>query len=68
MLRQHAIAELGFVVVQIDGMGTSYRSKAFHDVCWKNLGDSGFPDRIAWIKAASAKASTARLTLSSRSK
>jgi dipeptidyl aminopeptidase/acylaminoacyl peptidase len=50
-----AMAELGFVVVQIDGMGTSWRSKAFHDVCWKNLGDSGFPDRIPWIKAAAAK-------------
>ncbi|HEY4261123.1 MAG TPA: DPP IV N-terminal domain-containing protein, partial [Schlesneria sp.] len=43
-----AMAELGFVVVQLDGMGTSHRSKAFHDVCWKNLGDSGFPDRIKW--------------------
>jgi dipeptidyl aminopeptidase/acylaminoacyl peptidase len=53
--RDHAIAELGFIIVQIDGMGTSYRSKAFHDVCWKNLGDSGFPDRILWIKAAAAK-------------
>ncbi len=47
-----AIAELGFIVVQIDGMGTSNRSKSFHDVCAKNLGDSGFPDRIKWIKAA----------------
>ncbi|MGK0186087.1 MAG: dipeptidyl-peptidase-4 [Verrucomicrobiales bacterium] len=47
-----AMAELGFIVVQIDGMGTSYRSKAFHDVCWQNIGDSGFPDRILWIKAA----------------
>lgn len=45
-----ALAELGFIVVQIDGMGTSNRSKAFHDVCFKNLGDSGFPDRIAWMK------------------
>ena len=54
-VRQHSIAELGFIVVQIDGMGTSYRSKAFHDVAWKNLGDSGFPDRIAWMKAAAAK-------------
>jgi len=53
--RQHAIAELGFIVVQIDGMGTSHRSKAFHDVCWKNLGDSGFPDRMLWMKAAAAK-------------
>jgi dipeptidyl aminopeptidase/acylaminoacyl peptidase len=53
--RQQAMAELGFVVVQIDGMGTSNRSKAFHDVCWKNLADAGFPDRILWIKAAAAK-------------
>jgi len=52
LVRQHAIAELGFVVVQIDGMGTNHRSKAYHDVCWRNLGDSGFPDRIAWMKAA----------------
>ena len=53
--KQHGIAELGFIVVQIDGMGTSHRSKAFHDVCWKNLGDSGFPDRIGWMKAAAKK-------------
>jgi dienelactone hydrolase len=46
------LAELGFIVVQIDGMGTSNRSKAFHDVCWQNLKDAGFPDRIAWMKAA----------------
>ncbi len=52
---ESAIAELGFVVVKIDGMGTNWRSKAFHDVCWKNLGDSGFPDRIAWMRAAAAK-------------
>jgi dipeptidyl aminopeptidase/acylaminoacyl peptidase len=51
----HDIAELGFIVVQIDGMGTAHRSKAFHDVCWKNLGDSGFADRIAWIRAAAGK-------------
>ncbi|MFO0878912.1 MAG: prolyl oligopeptidase family serine peptidase [Gemmataceae bacterium] len=49
------MAELGFIVVQIDGMGTSHRSKAFHDVCWKNLGDSGFPDRILWMQAAAKK-------------
>jgi dipeptidyl aminopeptidase/acylaminoacyl peptidase len=49
------MAELGFIVVQCDGMGTSHRSKAFHDVCWRNLGDSGFPDRIAWLRAAAAK-------------
>jgi dipeptidyl aminopeptidase/acylaminoacyl peptidase len=50
-----SLAELGFVVVQIDGMGTSNRSKAFHDVCWHNLGDAGLPDRIIWMKAAAAK-------------
>jgi dipeptidyl aminopeptidase/acylaminoacyl peptidase len=48
----YEMAELGFIVVKIDGMGTSDRSKSFHDVCWQNLADSGFPDRIAWIKAA----------------
>jgi len=52
LTRQHALAELGFVVVQIDGMGTSQRSKAFHDVAWKNLADAGFPDRKLWIRAA----------------
>ena len=51
---EQALAELGFVVVFLDGMGTNWRSKAFHDVCWKNLADAGFPDRIAWIKAAAA--------------
>ena len=49
------MAELGFIVVQCDGMGTNHRSKAFHDLCWRNLGDSGFPDRIAWLQAAAAK-------------
>lgn len=50
-----ALAELGFIVVQSDGMGTRNRSKAFHDVCWHNLKDAGFPDRIAWIKTLAAK-------------
>ena len=50
-----SLAELGFVVVMIDGMGTANRSKAFHDVCWKNLADAGFPDRILWIKALAKK-------------
>jgi dipeptidyl aminopeptidase/acylaminoacyl peptidase len=54
-LGMQAQAELGFIVVQIDGMGTSNRSKAFHDVAWKNLGDAGFPDRIIWHKAVAAK-------------
>lgn len=53
--RQQAIADAGFVVVQIDGMGTNWRGKAFHDVCWKNLKDAGLPDHVAWLKAAAAK-------------
>ena len=53
--RYAALNELGFVVVKMDGMGTANRSKAFHDVCWQNLKDAGFPDRILWIKAAAAK-------------
>ena len=50
--RQQEIADRGFIVVQIDGMGTNWRSKAFHDVAWKNIKDAGFPDRIAWMHAA----------------
>ncbi len=54
MRKQLELAELGFVVVQIDGMGTNWRSKAFHDVAWKNLKDAGFPDRVKWIQALAA--------------
>ena len=54
-IRQRTLAELGFIVVQIDGMGTNWRSRAFHDAVWKNLADSGFPDRIAWMRAAAAR-------------
>lgn len=50
-----SLTDLGFVVVQADGMGTANRSKAFHDVCWKDLKDAGFPDRILWHKAVAAK-------------
>jgi len=49
------IAELGFIVIQLDGMGTSFRSKAFEEVCYKNLKDAGFPDRIAWTKVVGEK-------------
>jgi dipeptidyl-peptidase 4 len=47
-----SLGELGFVTVHIDGMGTNWRSKSFHDVAHKNLKDAGFPDRIAWMRAA----------------
>ena len=50
-----ALTELGFIVVQIDGMGTNNRSKAFHDVAFKDLADAGFADRILWHKAVAAK-------------
>lgn len=50
-----SLAELGFIVVQVDGMTTSFRSKEFEEVCYKNLKDAGLPDHIAWIKAASQK-------------
>jgi dipeptidyl aminopeptidase/acylaminoacyl peptidase len=53
--RFRSLTELGFIVVQIDGMGTANRSKAFHDVCWHNLKDAGFPDRILWHRAAAKK-------------
>lgn len=49
------LAELGFIVVQLDAMGTSFRSKEFEEVCYKNLKDAGLPDRIEWIKAAAKK-------------
>jgi dipeptidyl aminopeptidase/acylaminoacyl peptidase len=53
--KNQKLANRGYVVVQMDGMGTSDRSKKFHDVCWKNLRDAGFPDRIPWIRAAAKK-------------
>lgn len=55
VIGMQALADLGFIVVQIDGMGTGNRSKAFHDVAWQDLADSGFPDRILWHKAAADK-------------
>ncbi|HYV36230.1 MAG TPA: prolyl oligopeptidase family serine peptidase, partial [Gemmataceae bacterium] len=49
------LANLGFIVVKIEGMGTMNRSRAFHAVAWQNLKDAGFPDRILWMKALAAK-------------
>ncbi len=45
-----ALAELGFVVVEIDGMGTPWRSKSFHDAYYGNMGDNTLPDQIAAMK------------------
>jgi dipeptidyl aminopeptidase/acylaminoacyl peptidase len=50
-----SLTDLGFIVVEMDAMGTAFRSKGFHDVCWHNLKDAGFPDRILWHRAVSAK-------------
>jgi len=52
---QMSLAELGFIVVKIDGMGTSNRCRDFHHFCWHNLGDAGLPDRIKWMKKAAEK-------------
>ena len=53
--RYSSLTDLGFIVVQMDGMGTANRSKAFHDVCFHNLKDGGFADRILWMKAAAVR-------------
>lgn len=50
-----SLAELGFIVVQVDGMSTSFRSKEFEEVCYKNLKDAGLPDHIAWLQAAARR-------------
>jgi dipeptidyl aminopeptidase/acylaminoacyl peptidase len=44
------LAELGYVVVTMDGLGTAYRSKAFHNVSYGNLADCGLPDHIAGLQ------------------
>ncbi|WP_074653707.1 S9 family peptidase [Terriglobus roseus] len=49
------LAELGFIVVSIDGMGTPGRSKKFHDAYFGNLGDNTLPDQIAGMKELAAK-------------
>lgn len=45
-----AIAELGFVVIELDAMGTPKRSKTFHEAYYGNMGDNGLPDQIAGIR------------------
>jgi dipeptidyl aminopeptidase/acylaminoacyl peptidase len=45
-----SLAELGFIVVAIDGMGTPWRSKAFHDAYYGNIGDNTLPDQVAGLK------------------
>jgi dipeptidyl-peptidase-4 len=45
-----ALAELGFVVVMIDGMGNPQRSKSFHDFYYGNLGDNTLPDQVGGMQ------------------
>ena len=45
-----ALAELGFVVVEIDGMGTPWRSKKFHEVYYGDMGDNTLPDQVTGMK------------------
>ena len=50
-----SLAELGFVVVAIDGMGTPGRSKAFHDAYYGRMGDNTLPDQIAGMRELAAR-------------
>lgn len=50
-----AMAELGFIVIEIDALGTPMRSKKFHEFYYGNMGDSGVPDQISAIKQLAAK-------------
>jgi dipeptidyl aminopeptidase/acylaminoacyl peptidase len=47
---KQAVAELGFIVVELDAMGTPGRSKSFHDAYYADMGDNGLPDQIAAIR------------------
>ena len=53
--RPRALAELGFIVLELDHMGTPGRSKAFHDFYFGNMGDNGIPDHIAAIRQLAAQ-------------
>jgi dipeptidyl aminopeptidase/acylaminoacyl peptidase len=50
-----ALAELGFVVVEIDGMGTPWRSKKFHEAYYGDMGDNTLPDQVAGMKQLAQK-------------
>jgi dipeptidyl aminopeptidase/acylaminoacyl peptidase len=50
-----ALAELGFVVVELDGMGTPWRSKKFHEAYYGNMGDNTLPDQVAGMKELAAR-------------
>jgi len=50
-----AVAELGFVVIAVDAMGTPMRSKSFHDAYYGNMGDNGLPDNMTAIEQLAKK-------------
>ena len=50
-----ALAELGFIVVIIDGTCNPDRSKSFHDACYGNMADNTIEDQIAGIKELASK-------------
>ena len=50
-----AMAELGFIVVTLDHLGTPLRSKAFHDNYYGNFIDNGLPDHIAGLKQLASR-------------
>ena len=50
-----SLAELGFIVVCIDGMGTPWRSKAFHETYFADLGDNTIPDQVTGMKQLAAR-------------
>jgi dipeptidyl aminopeptidase/acylaminoacyl peptidase len=50
-----ALAELGFVVVELDGMGTPWRSKKFHEAYFADMGDNTLPDQVAGMKQLAQK-------------
>jgi dipeptidyl aminopeptidase/acylaminoacyl peptidase len=50
-----ALAELGFVIVEIDGMGTPWRSKKFHEAYYGNMGDNTLPDQVAGMKELASR-------------
>ena len=54
--RDHqALAELGFIVVVIDGSCNPNRSKSFHDACYGDMADNTLPDQIAGLKQLAQK-------------
>lgn len=52
---KQAIAELGFIVVEVDAMGTPMRSKSFHDAYYGDMGDNGLPDQVAMLRQLGAR-------------